>query len=210
MGNYCNIYLKDKSSFTLKILGTFHSFIPNNSIILLISAQRKPGSLCRVCSSCCKICSLGLPTKPFLATVERRSFRDDGAVNIERCESSKILSKSLESSLIRKTSSFRSEITSTSFGKASSIPRVKVTRVLSYSRKRRLKKIQPSHRTQCSFALLLPKDVKNSSKLGSQIRTPCIVLLKLCLYFCHFERVSFRGFLFNLTSGHFYFRFLIF
>ena len=69
--------------------------------------------------------------KPFLATVERRSFRDDGAVIVERSESSKILSK--------KTSSFRSEITSTSFGKASSILRVKVTRVLSFYRKRRLK-----------------------------------------------------------------------
>ena len=74
--------------------------------------------------------------KLFLATVERRSFRDDGAVIVERSESSKILSKSLESSFIRKTSSFRSEITSTSFGKASSILRVKVTRVLSFSRKR--------------------------------------------------------------------------
>ena len=103
--------------------------------ILPISAQRKLASLCRVCSCCCKICSL-LPTKPFLARVERRSFRDDGAVNVERSESSKILSKSLESSFITKTSSLRSEITSTSFGEASSIPRVKVTRVLSFSRKR--------------------------------------------------------------------------
>ena len=82
------------------------------------------------------ICSLGLPTKPFLATAERQSFWDDGAVNIERSESSTILSKSLESSFIIKTSSFRSEITPTSFGKASSILRVKVTRVLSFSRKR--------------------------------------------------------------------------
>ena len=64
--------------------------------ILPISAQRKPASLCRVCSCCCKICSLGLPTKPFLATIERRSFRDNGAVNVERSESSKILSKSLK------------------------------------------------------------------------------------------------------------------
>ena len=64
--------------------------------IFPIPAQRKPGSLCRVCSSCCNICSLGLPTKPFLATVERQSFRDDGAVNVERSESSKILSKSLK------------------------------------------------------------------------------------------------------------------
>ena len=105
----------------------------SHPIILPISAQRKPASLCRVCNCCCKICSLGLPTKPFLATVERRSFRDDGAVNVERSESSKILSKSLESSFIRKTSSFSSEITSTSFGKASSIPRVKVTRVLYFN-----------------------------------------------------------------------------
>ena len=104
----------------------------SHSIILVISAQRKLGSLCRVCSSCCKICSLGLPTKPFLMPQSKdSSFRDDGAVNEERSESSKILLKSLESSFIRKTSSVRTEITSTSFGKASSILRVKATRVLS-------------------------------------------------------------------------------
>ena len=86
--------------------------------------------MCRVCSCCCKICSLSQPTKPFLATVERRSLRDDDAVNVERSESSTILLKSLESSFIRKISSFRSEITSNSSGKASSILSVKVTRVL--------------------------------------------------------------------------------
>ena len=56
-----------------------------------------------------------------------------------------ILSKSRESSFIIKTSSFTSEITSTSFGKASSILRAKVTRVLSFSRKRRLKNSAESY-----------------------------------------------------------------
>ena len=50
----------------------------------------------------CEICSLGLPSKPFLAKADRRSFRDDGVVSVKRSESSTILSKSFEISFIIK------------------------------------------------------------------------------------------------------------
>ena len=86
---------------------------------------------------CSRLYLRGSTKTPTVDLLELNTIR--GAVNVERSESSTILSKSLGSSFIRKTSSFRSEITSTSFGKACSILRVKVKRVLSFSRKRRLK-----------------------------------------------------------------------
>ena len=46
----------------------------------------------------------------------------------------------------------------------------------------------------------------NPRTLHSASQTSLII----CLYFSHFESVSFRGFLFNMNSGHFYFRFLIY
>ena len=86
--------MKELLTLTLKIEEAFPNEVEVisdlNELVFLMdelsrdledTAQRKPASLCRVCSCCCKICSLGLPTKPFLATVERRSFRDDGADN---------------------------------------------------------------------------------------------------------------------------------
>ena len=95
-------FYQDHSFMSISCQNQFYHKQYSHPRILPISAQGKPSSLCRDCSCCYEICSLGLPTKPFLATVERRSFRDDGAVNVERSESSKILSKSLESSFIKK------------------------------------------------------------------------------------------------------------
>ena len=135
--------------------------------------------------------------KLFLATVERRSFRDDGAVIVERSESSKILSKSLESSFIRKTSSFRSEITSTSFGQASSILRVKVTRVLSFYRKRRLKKFSRvvGRSVPLPFCTFQQPTQRRKKPLDVGQPNPCTfhsafqTSLIICLYFRHFESV---------------------
>ena len=150
------------------------------SRILPMSAQRKPASLCQVWRCFCKTCSLGLPTNPLLVTPTcTRGSLHGGDGGVSCSHSSTVLTKSLVSSFTIEWSSFWSLINSTSLGKDSSILRIKIARVLSFSWRRRTKKSAESYDAvclcRCALVIKLPREKKNSSTLGSQIRAPCIL-----------------------------------